>query len=78
MKRIEYLPRWYEKSDLETKRIEVENTIEELLNSGKLTIGEQAFLKDINFKLIKDRYSKNYTIKRINELVDFMSHRKGV
>lgn len=77
MKRIEYLPKWYDKSDLTVKQQEVEVAIKELLDSGKLTVSEREFLSDVNFKSVKGTYSRNYIITQVNELIKFVSYRKG-
>lgn len=75
MKKIEYLPRWYEKSLLSVKHEEIELIKSELLSTGKLTDKEVKFINDVNIKLCGDTYSRNYVIRQINELIKFVNYR---
>lgn len=75
LKKINYLPKWYEKKDLNAKQREIETAKTTLINTNKLTKNELSDLEDINILLYKDRYSKNNQIKRINELITFVNCR---
>ena len=75
MKKIEYLPKWYEKSLLNVKQKEIEIVGDELLKTGKLNNKEIEFIKDANIRLCGDTYSRNYIIRQINELIKFVNYR---
>lgn len=75
MKKIEYLPKWYEKSLLNVKQKEIEIARDELLKTGKLNDKEIEFIKDANIRLCGDTYSRNYIIRQINELIKFVNYR---
>ena len=75
LKAIEYLPKWCEKADLKAKQKELDECRKRLLNTSKLTTKEREELAGMEFALCGDRYSRNYLIRRLNEIIRFVNYR---
>lgn len=75
MKKIELLPKFYNKNEIKNRQKELELLRSELVATGKLTNKEIEELNDMNLVLCGDAYSRNYEIKRINELAVFVNCR---
>ena len=77
MKTIELLPKFYERKDIKAKNVEMQSAITELLKSGLLSESEAEEIKEFNLTNCADAYSRNYEIRRVNELIDFVECRRG-
>lgn len=76
MKGIEYLPKFYERKDIKAKQTEIEPVIAELLGSGLLKKSEIEELQEFNIMDCADAYSRNYIIRRVNEIAEFVECRR--
>lgn len=76
MNRVEYLPKFYNKAEVKAKQVELNEAINELLASGKLTEKEAVEVSDVDITLCADTYSRNYQIKYVNELIKFVEIRR--
>ena len=78
MKTIELLPKFYERKDIKAKNIEMQSAITELLKSGLLSEKETKELQIFDITICADSYSRNYEIRRVNELIEFVECRRGI
>jgi len=71
MKQISYLPRWYDKRDIMAKQKELDEAIDELMESGLLNEAIKSELSDLyhQFYLWGDTYSRNQQIRKVNNLI---------
>lgn len=72
MKKIDYLPKFYNSADVKARQKELVQLRKELIATGKLTQREIEDLNDLNIALCADTYSRNYELHKINDLVDFI------
>jgi cytidylate kinase len=72
MKKIDYLPKFQEREDIKARQKELVELRKELIATGKLNASEIEEINDFDIMLCADGYSRNYIIRRINELVDFV------
>lgn len=75
LKMIGYLPKWCEKADLKAKQKELDECRKRLLNTSKLTAKEREEIEGMEFALCGDKYSRNYLIRRLNEIIRFVNYR---
>lgn len=78
MKAIELLPKFYDRKDIKAKNVEMQSAITELLKSGLLSEKEAEELQIFDITICADSYSRNYEIRRVNELIEFVECRRGV
>lgn len=78
MKAIELLPKYYDRKDVKTKNVEMQSAITELLKSGLLSEKETKELQIFDITICADSYSRNYEIRRVNELIKFVECRKDI
>lgn len=75
MTKIDYLPRFYDRKDVVLRQKKLVELRKELINTGKLNTKEIETINEFNITKCADAYSKNYEIRIINELVDFVKCR---
>lgn len=75
MNKIEYLPKFYDRSEVKSRQKQLVELRKELIATGKLTQNEIEMLQDLNITLCADTYSRNYELHKINDLVDFVKCR---
>lgn len=75
LKKIEYLPKWYDKADVKARQKELVQLRKELIATGKLVQKEIDMLNDFDITLCADTYSRNYELHKINDLVDYIKWR---
>lgn len=77
MKAIELLPKFYDRKDIKAKNAEMQSAITELLKSGLLSKKETEEVQIFDITICADSYSRNYEIRRVNELIEFVECRRG-
>lgn len=75
MKKIDYLPKFYEKEDIKARQKALVELRKELIATGKLNASEIEEINDFDITLCADAFSRNYVINRTNELADFVKYR---
>ena len=75
MKRIELLPKWYEKEDKKDRTNKMTSAKKELLASDLLPEKAKEKVQQItcDMYLIADTYSRNYEIKMMNTYIDLFN-----
>ena len=75
MKKIDYLPKFYSRSETRAKQKELVELRKELIATGKLTSKEIEMIQDFDITICADTYSRNYELHKINDLVDYVKCR---
>lgn len=75
MKKIELLPKFYSNAERNERTAEMKKAIDELLTSDLLSDRVKEKVKEViyNMAIIADTYSRNYEIKKLNNLIDYFN-----
>ena len=75
MNKIDYLPKFYDKSEVKSRQKQLVALRKELIATNKLTQKEVEMLNDLNIELCADTFSRNYELHKINDLIGFVQCR---
>lgn len=75
MKKIELLPKFYSNAERNERAAEMKKAIDELLSSDLLSDRVKEKVKEViyNMAIIAGTYSRNYEIKKLNNLIDYFN-----
>lgn len=75
MNKIEYLPKLHNRADIKEKQKELVELRKELIATGKLSKREKETIDEFDIVMCADAYSRNYELRILNQLVDFVKCR---